>query len=155
MDTLLNDLRFGFRLIGRDKAFAATVVLTLTLAVAGNAAIFTIVRSVLLRPLPYPDGDRLALVYDAFPGAGVERAGSSVPNYFDRLELTDVFDSQALYRSRGLDVGESGRAERVTATEVTPSFFRVLRAEPIRGRVFTEDEGQAGREKVVVVSHGY
>jgi predicted permease len=155
MDTLRQDLRFAFRLLWKDRSFAATVILTLALCIGANAAIFTVVRSVLLRPLPYPEADRLVFSYDAFPGAGVERAGTSVPNYFDRVSMTRVFDSVALYRFRGVDVGQAGTAERVNGTEVTPSFFRVLRTAAHRGRLFREEEGHEGRERVAIVSNGY
>ena len=84
------------------------MILTLAICLGANTAIFTVVRSVLLRPLPYPESGRLVFMYDAFPGAGVERAGTSVPNYLDRVQLTDVFDSVALYPD-GRATG-SGRA---------------------------------------------
>ena len=83
MERLLQDLRFALRLFRKDRAFALTTILTLALCIGANTAIFTIVRSVLLRPLPYPESDRLVFLYESFPGAGVERAGTSVPNYFD------------------------------------------------------------------------
>jgi predicted permease len=155
METLRRDLVFALRLLRRDISYTATVVLTLAICLGANAAIFTVVRSVLLRPLPYPDPDRLVFMYDGFPGAGVERAGTSVPNWADRAAMTQVFDSVALYRRRGLDAGTTGAAERVTAQQVTPSFFTVLRATPARGRFFTEKEAQENNSKFVVVSHGY
>jgi putative ABC transport system permease protein len=106
VDVLRQDVRFALRLLWKDKAFALTTLVTLALAIGANTAIFTVVRSVLLRQLPYPDSDRIVLSYDAFPGAGVERAGTSVPNYLDRLALTDVFDSLALYQFGGFRVGQ-------------------------------------------------
>ena len=155
MDMLRQDLVFALRLLRRDRAYAAAVVLTLALCLGANGAIFTVVRSVLLRPLPYPGADRLVFTYDSFPGAGVERAGTSIPNHLDRAELPSVFDSAALYRSRGLDAGEAGAAERLIAQEVTPSFFQVLRAHPVQGRVFTETEAEEGKATVAVISHAY
>jgi len=126
MEVLGRDLVFALRLLRRDVSYTATVVLTLAMCLGANAAIFTVVRSVLLRPLPYPDPGRLVFMYDGFPGAGVERAGMSVPNWIDRAAMTSVFDSVALYRSRGFDAGTDGAVERLTAQQVTPSFFRVL-----------------------------
>jgi putative ABC transport system permease protein len=155
MDTLRQDLRFALRLLGKERAFALTTILTLTLCIGANTAIFTVVRSVLLRPLPYPESERLVLSYDAFPGAGVERAGTSVPNYVDRLALTEVFDSQALYQFSGVRVGEGAGAEGVASMNVAPSFFSVLRARAARGRLFTEDEGKEGRNRVVVLSYDF
>lgn len=155
MRTLLSDLRFALRLMTRDRAFAVGTILTLALCLGANTAIFAVVRSVLYRPLPYAHPDRLILLYDSFPGAGVEHAGTSVPNYFDRQSMKDVFESQALYRSRGVDVGTGGAAERVRAMQVTPSFFRVLGRWPVRGRAFSEAEGTPGQHRKAILDHGY
>jgi predicted permease len=155
MDAFRQDLLFALRLLRKDRAYAAAVILTLAVCLGANAAIFTVVRSVLLRPLPYPAADRLVFTYDAFPGAGVERAGTSIPNYLDRVAMRDTFDGVALYRSRGLDAGEAGAVERVTGQQVTPSFFTVLGARALRGRVFTAEDGQEGKDKVALLSYGY
>ena len=91
----------------------------------------------------------------SFPGAGVERAGTSVPNYFDRLAFTEVLESQSLYRFEGFKVGSGPSAEDVRSLEVTPSFFRVLRAQAVRGRLFTDDEGEVGHNHVALLSHTF
>jgi predicted permease len=155
VDTLRTDGRVALRMLRKDRAFAITAIVMLALCIGANAAMFTVVRSVLLRPLPYPQPDRLVTMYDAFPGAGVARAGTSVPNYFERLALTDVFTAVAMYRERGADVGDAGSVERVTAMEVTPSFFRVLGIGPTTGRAFSEREGQPGGGNVVILTDGY
>jgi predicted permease len=155
VDTLRTDVRVALRMLRKDRAFAITAIVMLALCIGANAAMFTVVRSVLLRPLPYPQPDRLVTMYDAFPGAGVARAGTSVPNYFERLALTDVFTAVAMYRERGADVGDAGSVERVTAMEVTPSFFRVLGIGPTTGRAFSEREGQPGGGNVVILTDGY
>ncbi len=152
MDTLRQDLKFAFRMLVKDRGFAVTAIITLALCIGANSALFTIVRSVLLRPLPFPESSRLVFSYDSFPGAGVERAGTSVPNYVDRAKLTDVFQSYALYQWSGFRVGKGSSSEGVSAMNVTPSLFRVLRAAPSRGRLFTDDDGQPGRNKVAVLS---
>ena len=155
MDVLRQDFAFALRLLRRDKAFAIAVILTLGVCLGANTAIFTIVRSVLLRPLPYPDADRLVLMYDSFPGAGVERAGTSVPNYSDRLALTDVLDSTALYQWNGAKVGEGPKAEGISKMSVTPTFFKVLRASAARGRLLGDADGEVGHEHVAVLSYGF
>ena len=155
MDVIRQDLAFAFRGLRKDRAYAAAVIVTLAVCLGANTAIFTVVRSVLLRPLPYPDSHQLVFSYDSFPGAGVERAGTSVPNYIDRRKLTDVFEEVALYQWSGYRVGEGAAAERVSAMNVTPSFFRVFRARAARGRLFREEEGTPGRNKVVVLSEGF
>lgn len=155
MDTLRQDLLFAVRLLQKDRAYAAAVILTLAICLGANAAIFTVVRSVLLRPLPYVQSDRLAFTFDGFPGAGVERAGTSVPNYMDRVALRDAFDAVALFQTGGFRVGRGTGAEGLASMSVTPSFFRVLRTTPTRGRFFLDEEGTVGREKVVVLSHAF
>src|SRR5205085_10016307 len=109
-------------------------------------AIFAVVNAVLLRPLPVPEPGRLVLLYNSYPRAGVERASTGVPDYYDRLRETDVFEEQALYSVRGQTVGGGGDGEpqRLTGMAARPSLFRMLRARPLRGRIFNEDEGEIG-----------
>jgi predicted permease len=155
MGTFLSDLRFALRLLFRDRAFSATVILSLALCVSANAVVFTVVRSVLMRPLPFADPDALVFSYDSFPGAGVERAGTSVPNHLDHRAFTDVYESVALYRATGVEVGANGSADRVRVMSVTPSFFHVLKASPLRGRPFAESEGVVGQNHAAVLTYGY
>jgi hypothetical protein len=98
MERLLQDVRFAARILWKDRGFTMTALLTLAICIGANAAIFAIVNSVLLRPLPVPQPDRLVLIYNSYPRAGVERASTSVPDYYDRLRETDVFDEMALYQ---------------------------------------------------------
>ncbi len=155
MDTFRQDLLFAFRMLRKDRAYSAAVILTLAICLGANTAIFTVVRSVLLRPLPYPESGRLTFMFDGFPGAGVERAGTSVPNYLDRVPLNQVFDSVALFQNGGFRVGQGASAEGVASMTVSPSFFTVLRTKAVRGRFFTEEEGTTGKDKVVVLSHAF
>jgi predicted permease len=155
MDVFRQDLLFAFRVLRKDRAYAAAVILTLAICLGANTAIFTVVRSVLQRPLPYPDSGRLVSSFDGFPGAGVERAGTSVPNYVDRRAMTDTFSAVALYQWSGFKVGQGQGSEQISSMNVTPSFFAVLGARAERGRLLTEDEGTPGKNKVAVLSHAY
>ncbi len=155
MDALRHDILYALRVLRKDRTYAVAVILTLAVCLGANTAVFTVVRSVLLRPLPYPEPERLVSSYDSFPGAGVDRAGTSVPNYADRRAMTEVFASAALYQWRGYKVGEGPRAEGVSAMTVTPSFFQVLGVGAARGRLFTEEEGTPGRNKAVLLSHAF
>jgi predicted permease len=155
MDRLRQDVLYALRVLGKDRAYAAAVILTLAICLGANTAIFTVVRSVLQRPLPYPDPNRLISAYDRFPGAGVDRVGTSVPNYVDRRGMTDVFASAALYQWWGYKMGQGPGAENVPAMNVTPSFFHVLGATAARGRLFTGAEGTPGNHKVVLLSHAF
>jgi hypothetical protein len=148
IDTFRHDLRYALKGLLRDRAYAAAVVLTLAVCLGANTAVFTVVRSVLLRPLPYPEPDRLISSYDSYPNAGVDRAGTSVPNYGDRRAMADVFSSVALYQWRGFKSGGGqARAEEVAGIRVTPSFFDVLGATAERGRLLTEADGTPGRTR--------
>ncbi len=155
METLRHDFRFALRLLWKDRVFAVAAILTLAICIGANTAIFTVVRSVLFRPLPYPEPDEIVYVYDAFPAVGAPRAGTSVPNYLDRRAQVDAFEESALYQPRGLNVGEGAKAERVSAMAVTPQFFRLLKAEAAEGRTFTDEEGEVGHDRSVVLSHAF
>ena len=152
MQRFLHDLNFACRVLWKDRGFAATVVLTLAVCIGANAAIFAIVDSVLLKPLPIPDAERLVTVYNGYPGAGVARGSTGVPDYFDRLRETDVFDELALYRLNGQTIGGQVDPQRLTGMAATPSLFRLLRAAPLRGRIFRDDEGEIGRDQEVILS---
>jgi predicted permease len=154
MERLLQDARFGLRLLWRDRGFTATTLLTLALCIGSNAAIFAVVNSILLRPLPVPEPDRLVLLHNSYPRAGVERASNGVPDYYDRLRETDVFEEQALYNTQGVTIGVEGNPQRMTSMMARPSLLRMLRAAPIRGRIFTDDEGEPGRDRKAVLTFG-
>ena len=153
MERLFQDVRFAARVLWKDRGFAATALLTLAICIGANAAIFAIVNSIVLRPLNVPESDRLVLLYNSYPNAGVERASTAVPDYYDRLRETDVFEEQALYQTSGMTIGGEPDPQRLTGMRVRPSFFRILRTPPLRGRLFNEDEGEIGRDRVTVLSY--
>jgi predicted permease len=155
MDRLRQDLRFALRLLWKDRGFTLTTVATLALCLAANTSIFAVIHAVLLRPLPFPEPERLATVFNSYPGAGAVRASNGVPDYYDRRAQMPAFEEIAMYRSAGVTIGgQGGDVERVTSMPVTPSFFRVLRAQAHRGQLFTENEAEVGRTRKVVLSYG-
>jgi predicted permease len=153
MERLLQDIRFATRLLWKDRAFAATALLTLGICIGANTAIFAIVNSVLLRPLPVPEPERLVLMYNLYPRAGVDRGASGVTDYHDRLRETDAFEELALYGIRGQTIDGEADPQRLTGLTMRPSLFRLLRAAPLRGRLFREDEGELGQNREVVLSY--
>ena len=156
MSTLIADLRVGLRFLSRDKAFTSTAALTLAVCIAANAALFSIVRGVVLKPLAIPEPERVVVAGNVYPGAGVnEPIGSAVPDYFDRLRGTTVFEEQALIRQLDRSIDQSGTPTRVEAMSVTPSFFRLVRVRPLLGRTFTEEESEPGNEQKVVLSYAF
>jgi predicted permease len=155
MDRLFQDIRFGLRVLWKDRAFALTALLTLAICIGANAAIFAVVHSVILNPLPVPEPDRLVLIHNSYPRAGVERASNGVPDYYDRLRELDVFEEQALYNTRGQTVGIEGDPQRLIGMVARPSLLRMLRAKPVRGRIFREEEGEQGQDRKVVLTHPF
>jgi len=152
---MLADLRFAARLLWKDRGFTTTAVLTLAVCIGANAAIFAVVNAVLLQPIPVPHAAQLVHMYNAYPGAGLEegRGSTGVPDYYDRLRETDVFQEQALYNPRGVTLSGSREAERIRAMVSTPSLLRLLEVKPIRGRLFTEEEGEVGKTNKVVLTY--
>jgi len=155
MERVVQDVRFAGRVLWKDRGFAGTAILTLAICIGANAAIFAIVNAVLLQPLPVPHAEQLVHMYNAYPGAGVsEGAGATgVPDYYDRLRETDVFQEQALYNTRGVTLGQEGNPQRVAAILGTPSLLRLLQAQPWRGRLFTEEDGELGKTHKIVLTY--
>jgi predicted permease len=149
-----NDMRVGLRLLWKEKAFSITAAVTLALCIGANTALFSVVHHVLLRPLPVPGSEHIVIIGNSYPGAGQAGPGSvGVPDYYDRLRDTTVFEEQALYNGRNQNVDQNGTPTRIRVTQVTPSFFRLLRVAPVIGRTFTEQDGDVGSDKKVVLSY--
>jgi predicted permease len=153
MGNFFQDLKFGVRLLRKDKGFTFTILATLTICFTANVAVFSIVDSVVFKPLPFPQSEQLVFMYNSYPNVGVKRAATGVPDYFDRLRDVSVFEEQALYNQSGITLGEKGSVMRAQCLNVTPSFFRLLRAQPILGRTFLDEEGEIGNERHVVLSY--
>ncbi len=153
---MLSDLRFGLKLLLKERAFTATALLTLALCIGANTAIFTVLNGVVLEPLPYPDSERLVAMYNIYPGVGVmDRGANGVPDYLDRKKLTDIFDSVTLMGDSGYDFGQQGAPERINGAYVTPDYFRALRVQPALGRAFTAEEATIGKEQVVLLMYPF
>src|SRR5262245_55222390 len=153
---MLSDLRFAARLLWKDRGFATTAIVTLAVCIGANAAIFAVVNSVLLQPLPVPHSEQLVHMSNEYPGAGLAegRGSTGVPDYFDRLRETDVFQEQALYNLRGITLSGNGEAQRMLSMVGTPSLLRLLQVQPIRGRLFNEqDEGEIGKTQKVILTY--
>jgi predicted permease len=150
---MLQDIRFGLRLLWKDRGFATTAILTLALCIGANAAIFAVVNSVLRQPLPVPQSGQLVHMFNAYPAAGVTGGSTGVPDYYDRLRDTTVFQEQALYNTRGVTLGGNGEPQRIVSMLGTPSLLRLLQAQPIRGRLFTEEERETGKTRKAILTY--
>jgi predicted permease len=155
MDAFFLDLKYAGRSLWRSKGFAVTVLLTFAVCIAANTALFAIVNSVVLRPLPVPEASSILLMSNEYPKAGVVGINSSSSgDYFDRLREITVFESQAEFRQRDQTVEVNALPQRIHAMVVTPSWFALLRVTPALGRPFLEEEGEVGHEREVILSHG-
>ncbi len=152
-ESLRQDLKYGARLLWKDKIFALTALMTLSLSIAANTIIFSIIHSVVLKSLPFPESDRLIAIFNSYPNAGVQRASNGAADFVDRRRALTTCEDVALYQTQGLTIGEKGLVQQVEGMGVTPSFFRLLRTQPILGRIFMEDEGELGNEKRVILSY--
>lgn len=147
------DLRFAARLLLKDRSFTITALLTLAICIGANAAIFSIVRSVVMRPLPVPGAERIVMFHNNYPKAGAVRGSTGVPDYFDRKAAMDVAEEMGMYRRQGATLGGKDGARRLVTLRATPSFFRLVSMAPSQGRIFRDDEGEEGKDQEVILSH--
>lgn len=148
----LQDLKLALRSLLAHRGFLVAAILTLALGIGANTTIFSVVNGLLLKPLPYVDGERLVQVYNSYPKSDLLYAGSSIPDYLDRRQAAGLEDL-ALYTGISFNLADAGAPQRLVGIRATPSLFSTLRAAPQIGRVFGEEEGQLGKDKVVVLSH--
>ena len=150
MDDLRRDVRFGLRSLRRSPAFTLVAVLCLALGIGANAALFSVLNSVLLRPLPYPEPERLVRVYETMENGGT--SGLAVPNYRDWAAQSTAFEALTAWVRKSRNLLQSGEAQRIRTTEATPNLFQMLRARPLHGRVFSPGQDEPGRSPVIVLS---
>jgi predicted permease len=154
MRTLIQDLRYGLRAMSKSPGFTLVAVLTLALGIGANTAIFSVVSAVLLRPLPYPEAERLVYVGQQYRG---EFSGSGEPKFLFWREQSRSFEALACYSGYGGAGGNlaGGReAEYVGGLRVSEDFFRALGVYPSMGRPFTHDEDTPGGPRVAILSDG-
>lgn len=155
MESVLRDVRFALKLLVRDRAFSLTVLLTLGVCIATHVATYSVVRSVILDPLPFDEPHELVTLYNSYPGAGGERSANGVPDYFMRRDRIDALEEVAAYRGSGVAVGGEMGAEQVDALRVTPSLFPLLGVQAASGRIFLEEEMEPDAAPTLLVTHAY
>jgi putative ABC transport system permease protein len=154
MDTVLQDLRYAFRTLGKNPGFAAVAVLALALGIGANTAIFSVVNAVLLRPLPFPDPDRLMMVLSSNPGKGYPENPVSPPDFLDWRAQNRAFEGMAAFDPSAFNLNEGTEPERIPGARVSASFLGLVGVKPILGRDFLEEEDRDGAEPVVLIAHG-
>ena len=156
MRVLLQDLRFALRQMAKRPGFTVVVILTLALGIGANAAIFSVLDAVLLRPLPYDHPEQLIKVWTRFTGIGQpnDQNWVSAPEFHDFLTLNHSFAELAAIDTGSFNLGVKGSPQRVVGSAISPNLFPMLGAQPTLGRNFLPEEAQPGREKEVILSYG-
>ena len=150
----LNDLRYAIRMQRKNPGFTIVAVIALALGIGANTAIFSVVNTVLLRPLPYQDPDRLVMVWEEATKAGYPQDTPAAANFIDWRDQNQVFEGMAATDYTSFNLTGSGEPERLEGRRVSTNLFPLLGVEPQVGRVFTAAEDRPGSERVVVLSHG-
>ena len=152
MATLWQDVRYGVRMLLKNPGITVIVIIALALGIGANTAIFSVVNTVLLRPLPYEESDRLVFLNEKSPV--LDEMSISYPNFTDWRNQTQTFEKMGVYNRASYNLTGAGEAERIVTGQVSADLFSVLRVNALHGRVFTNDEDKPGGTPVVVLSYG-
>ena len=147
------DIRYALRSLRKQPIFTLVAVATLTLGIGANTAIFSLLYQYLLRPLPYPDAERLVFIWNTYPLMGLPQASVSIPDYIDRKTQASAIEDATLFTTRGLSLAAEGEPVQVRGLAVTPSFFSTLRRQPFLGRAFADGEAQPGADKFAILTY--
>ena len=155
MEPLVKDIQYGFRSLVKRPSYTAIALITLALGIGANSAIFSVVNSVLLRPLAYRDSDRLVLIWGNFSKLNIERLTAKAAEYEDYRTQHQIFDQVAAFNNQSLNLTSVDQAERIVGARVTANLFSMLGAQTELGRSIATDEAEAGHNMVVVLSYGF
>ena len=153
LESLLQDLRYGFRVLAKAPAFATIAVLTLALGIGANTAIFSVVNGVLLNPLPFEKPHQLVSLFEKIPN--FENGSISYPNFVDWRRMNRTFSNMAAYRSTGFNLTGAGEPARIHGEMISAGFFEILGVTPLMGRTFTADEDRLGANPTVMITEGF
>src|ERR1041385_5488603 len=150
----MNNLRFALRQLRKTPAFTLTALATVAICLGANLAIFAVIDSILLRPLPFPQPDRLVTIFNTYPKAGVENDGSSITNYYERRGNIPAFESLSMYMERAETIGDPGSMQLEEIVRISPEFFTTLGVKPASGRNFTDEETDR-QTNVIILTDGF
>jgi predicted permease len=155
LEGLFRDIRYGVRMLLKHKGFTAVAVIALALGIGANTAIFSLVNGVLLRPLPFPDAERIIYFEGKNPSSGITDSNISYLDFTDWSQQTDLFASTAAFWTGNANLGADGaEPERVPRAGVTAGFFSVLGVQPVLGRTFLPEDDKPGTISAAIISHG-
>jgi putative ABC transport system permease protein len=152
MQTLLQDLRYGVRMLLKHPGFTCVAVLTLALGIGANTAIFSVVNAALLKQLPY-DATRIVAVEALNPQKEKRSYGAQPADFWDWQEQSRTFEQLAMYSGGGIVLKESERLEVISGARVTVNFFATFGVQPMLGRMFVNEEGFLNSPRVITLSH--
>jgi putative ABC transport system permease protein len=153
MEILRHDLVYAIRNLRKSPGYTAVTVLTLALGIGANTAIFSVVNGVLLKPLPYPQPDRLVFISSQFPALGFDQFWVSAPEFVEFRDRNRSFEGVGAYRAGAVNLGTEDQPRRVNSAIVTAELMPALGVGPIRGRPFTREDTLPGAEDVGILSH--
>ena len=154
MNTLLQDIRFGVRMLLKSPSISIVATIALALGIGANTAIFSVVNAVLLRPLPFPDPDSLFALFETNTQRGIITGSHSYPNFLDMRAQNTVFENVASYHGSDYILTGRGEPARLQGEVVTANLFALLKVQPVLGRVFLPDEDKPSETgRVVILSH--
>jgi putative ABC transport system permease protein len=154
MQILFQDLSYSLRLLLKNPGFTLVAVFTLALGIGANTAIFSVVNSLLLRPLPYQEAEQLVWIWGTNPKNNIPHEAASAPDFADWKSRNQSFAEMAAFSRTAVILHTEGEPERLMGAAVTDGFFSVLRAQPKMGRVFLPEEDKPGANRVVILSEG-
>ena len=155
MNAFLQDLRYAIRTLRRSPASTLVIVASLAIGIGANTAIFTVVNALLLKPLPYPDPDRLAILWLRSPGINIPQDWPSPGQYIDLQTENRSFEEMSISQGRSGTLLGFDQPERVEALRTSSSLFHLLGARPLHGRLLLPEEDTPGKPPVVILSHGF
>src|SRR5437763_14688819 len=155
MQTIIQDMRYGLRMLRKRPGFTFVAIITLALGIGANTAIFSVVDAVLLRSLPYSQAERLTFLWSTMIGQGVPTSGRAMPDYREWRDRSDTLEGLGGFYYGDFNLSSSGNEpERVQGAYITANLFDVLKVSPALGRSFTPEEDQYGRHRVILLSYG-
>ena len=155
MAAFLQDVRYAIRTLKRSAGLTAVIVASLGIGIGANSAIFSVVNALLLKPLPYPEPERLAVLWLRSPGINIPQDWPSPGQYIDVRTENRSFDEMSISRGRSGTLLGMTEAQRIEALETSSNLFQLLGAKPLLGRLLRADEDTPGQPPVVVLSHGF
>jgi putative ABC transport system permease protein len=155
LDTLWQDLRYGLRILRKNPGFTTAAILTLALGIGANTAIFSVIHGVLVRPLPYKDGERLVVLHQQAAATGDDEMQFSAKEILDYREQSETLDAVVEHHSMAFILLGRNEPQRVQTGVVSANFFEVLGVEPLFGRTFVPEDDGHGSEAVLVLSFKY